>query len=115
MLRGRRVCFCTHMRRQTAPFGTLFASALRAPPEGGATGSLRRFACAPHWSSMNKVFDLICFSHLRWDFVLQRPHHLLSRFATASRVFYIEEPLALPPEHAEPHLDISPRTSSLTV
>ena len=23
--------------------------------------------------------DLVCFSHLRWDFVYQRPQHLLSR------------------------------------
>ncbi|HEX8683439.1 MAG TPA: glycosyltransferase family 1 protein [Ardenticatenaceae bacterium] len=36
--------------------------------------------------------DLVCFSHLRWDFVLQRPQHLLSRAARERRVFYIEEP-----------------------
>src|SRR5436305_4609780 len=36
--------------------------------------------------------DLICFSHLRWGFVYQRPQHLLSRFARNSRVFFIEEP-----------------------
>jgi UDP-galactopyranose mutase len=24
---------------------------------------------------------LVCFSHLRWDFVYQRPQHLMSRFA----------------------------------
>ena len=35
--------------------------------------------------------DLVCFSHLRWDFVYQRPQHLLSRFARQQRVFYIEE------------------------
>ena len=38
-------------------------------------------------------FDIICFSHLRWDFVYQRPQHLLSRFARQSRVFFIEEPV----------------------
>ncbi len=38
-------------------------------------------------------YDLICFSHLRWDFVYQRPQHLLSRFATERRVFFIEEPI----------------------
>lgn len=38
-------------------------------------------------------FDLICFSHLRWDFVYQRPQHLLSRFAKDRRVFFIEEPI----------------------
>lgn len=38
-------------------------------------------------------YDLICFSHLRWDFVYQRPQHLLSRFAKDRRVFFIEEPI----------------------
>ncbi len=36
--------------------------------------------------------DLVCFCHIRWDFVYQRPQHLLSRFAKSYRVFYIEEP-----------------------
>lgn len=35
--------------------------------------------------------DLICFSHLRWDFVFQRPQHLITRFAKHFRVFYVEE------------------------
>ena len=35
---------------------------------------------------------IICFSHLRWDFVYQRPQHLMSRLAKQFRVFYIEEP-----------------------
>jgi UDP-galactopyranose mutase len=38
-------------------------------------------------------FDLVCFSHLRWDFVYQRPQHLLSRGAAQRRVFFIEEPI----------------------
>jgi len=42
---------------------------------------------------MTKAIDLVCFSHLRWDFVYQRPQHLLSRFANDRRVFYIEEPV----------------------
>ena len=37
--------------------------------------------------------DLVCFSHLRWDFVFQRPQHLLTRAARTMRVFYIEEPV----------------------
>ena len=37
--------------------------------------------------------DLVCISHLRWDFVFQRPHHLLTRAARDRRVFYIEEPV----------------------
>jgi UDP-galactopyranose mutase len=37
---------------------------------------------------------LICFSHLRWDFVFQRPQHLMTRFAGSRRVIYWEEPVA---------------------
>ena len=37
--------------------------------------------------------DVICFSHLRWNFVYQRPQHLLTRFSGQRRVFYIEEPV----------------------
>lgn len=36
--------------------------------------------------------DLICFAHLRWDFVFQRPQHLFTRFSKQTRVYYIEEP-----------------------
>lgn len=41
--------------------------------------------------------DLICFSHLRWGFVYQRPQHLMSRFSRqlanrAGRVVFWEEP-----------------------
>ncbi|HJQ34297.1 MAG TPA: glycosyltransferase family 1 protein [Pyrinomonadaceae bacterium] len=38
-------------------------------------------------------FDLVCLSHLRWDFVYQRPQHLLSRCARDRRVFFFEEPI----------------------
>ncbi|BAY31095.1 UDP-galactopyranose mutase [Nostoc carneum NIES-2107] len=37
--------------------------------------------------------DIICLSHLRWNFVYQRPQHLLSRCAQGKRVFFIEEPI----------------------
>ncbi|CAA9406083.1 MAG: Glycosyltransferase [uncultured Ramlibacter sp.] len=37
---------------------------------------------------------LIVFSHLRWNFVYQRPQHLLSRLASRWRVIFIEEPMA---------------------
>jgi UDP-galactopyranose mutase len=36
---------------------------------------------------------LLCLSHLRWDFVFQRPQHLMSRFAQTHRVLFWEEPL----------------------
>ncbi|GAB4029542.1 glycosyltransferase family 1 protein [Spirosoma jeollabukense] len=41
----------------------------------------------------NDLDDLICFSHLRWNFVYQRPQHLLSRAARRWRIWYIEEPI----------------------
>lgn len=37
--------------------------------------------------------DIVCFSHLRWDFVFQRPQHLLTRLADKYRIFYVEEPI----------------------
>jgi UDP-galactopyranose mutase len=43
--------------------------------------------------SFDNAPDLVCFSHLRWDFVYQRPQHLLSRSAKERRVFYVEEPI----------------------
>lgn len=36
---------------------------------------------------------IIVFSHLRWDFVYQRPQHLLSRLASTHPVYFIEEPV----------------------
>ena len=35
--------------------------------------------------------NLVCFSHLRWNFVYQRPQHLLSRFSKYYTTYYIEE------------------------
>jgi UDP-galactopyranose mutase len=37
--------------------------------------------------------DIVVFSHLRWDFVYQRPQHLISRAARRHRVLFIEEPM----------------------
>jgi glycosyltransferase involved in cell wall biosynthesis len=36
---------------------------------------------------------LVVFSHLRWNFVYQRPQHLLTRLAAQRRVVFIEEPV----------------------
>ncbi|HYD32069.1 MAG TPA: glycosyltransferase family 1 protein [Azospirillaceae bacterium] len=48
--------------------------------------------------------DLICFSHLRWHFVCQRPQHLMARFARDFRIFFIEEPLEA--TSSTPSLDV---------
>ena len=47
---------------------------------------------------------LVCFSHLRWDWVWQRPQHLLSRLAHELPVYVVEEPL--PPRDDSPTLDV---------
>ena len=36
--------------------------------------------------------SLVVFSHLRWNFVHQRPQHLLTRLAAGRPVLYVEEP-----------------------
>jgi UDP-galactopyranose mutase len=48
--------------------------------------------------------DLVCFSHLRWNFVFQRPQHLLSRFARERRVFFFEEPVF---DRKQPRLQVT--------
>ena len=49
---------------------------------------------------------LICFSHLRWDFVTQRPQHLMRRFAATRPVFFWEE--HIPCDHPLPYLEYHP-------
>ena len=41
---------------------------------------------------------ILCFSHLRWEFVWQRPQHLLSRAAAEYDVFFLEEAIRCPVE-----------------
>jgi UDP-galactopyranose mutase len=47
--------------------------------------------------------DVVCLSHLRWNFVFQRPQHLMTRFATDRRVFFFEEPVF---DSTQPQLSI---------
>ena len=58
------------------------------------------------------TMDLVCFSHLRWNFVYQRPQHLMSRFLKHGRVYFIEEPL-FDAEHTS-YLELS-RKENLTI
>ena len=41
---------------------------------------------------MNRHDELVVISHLPWDFVWQRPQHLISRMSRSRRVWFIEEP-----------------------
>jgi glycosyltransferase involved in cell wall biosynthesis len=56
---------------------------------------------------------LLCFSHLRWHFVFQRPQHLMTRFARTMRVFYVEEPVF--GDTAEPVLERHPADGGVTI
>ncbi len=42
-------------------------------------------------------FDLVVFSHLRWEFVTQRPQHVIGRFAKDRKVLFVEEPIGFDP------------------
>lgn len=66
----------------------------------GSTLGQNRFVSQPSSSH-----SLICFSHLRWNFVFQRPQHLMSRFAETGRVIFWEEPEVAMPE-MEPALGV---------
>ncbi len=44
------------------------------------------------FSSAGSAHPLIVQSHLRWDFVWQRPQQLMSRFAETAPVLFVEEP-----------------------
>ncbi len=56
--------------------------------------------------------DLVVFSHLRWDFVFQRPQHIMTRQARHRRVFFVEEPIYCG-ESSTPRLDISDRKGGI--
>lgn len=49
---------------------------------------------------------VICFSHLRWDFVLQRPQHLMSRLGRSRQIYFFEE--FIPTDHHTPYLEYHP-------
>jgi glycosyltransferase involved in cell wall biosynthesis len=57
---------------------------------------------------------LVCFSHLRWDFVFQRPQHLLTRAARTSKVYFIEEPI-YEERLKHPRIDFRPQSEGITV
>ncbi|TLV03466.1 glycosyltransferase family 1 protein [Dyadobacter luticola] len=61
--------------------------------------------------NINVTNDLLCFSHLRWDFVYQRPQHLMSRFAKNGRVFFLEEPILDAP--GKPYMQIEKKLPGL--
>ncbi len=57
-------------------------------------------------TSVRRAVPLIVHSHLRWDFVWQRPQQLLTRFAKQAPVFFLEEPVFVD-DLAEGVLDVT--------
>lgn len=49
-------------------------------------------------SESPQYYDMVVFCHLRWQFVYQRPQHIISRFSSTMKVLFIEEPV---PDNAE--------------
>ncbi|HYI42691.1 MAG TPA: hypothetical protein VD768_03615, partial [Sphingomicrobium sp.] len=50
---------------------------------------------AEHSAPDSRDPTLLCFSHLRWDFVFQRPQQLMTRFAEEMTIVYWEEPVEI--------------------
>ena len=69
--------------------------------------TLQRWQAAlPNTTNEGKQMNcLIVLSHLRWNFVYQRPQHLMSRLAGNYRVIFVEEPL---------HTDGEPRLERIS-
>jgi hypothetical protein len=55
---------------------------------------------------------LIVFCHLRWDFVFQRPQHLMTRLAEHYRILFVEEPVY---DEGQAHLKKTAVAPNITV
>lgn len=91
------------------PLSTPAEAPVRATSTAPAAGQAD--TTAPTYS----LPDLVCFAHLHWDFVWQRPQHLLSRFAQHGRVFYIEDAFFHADDHIEPHVEVKERQNGVKV
>ncbi len=85
-----------HQHAFTRTLSQPYAAALRH-----AQAFLREFThsderrCITESKAMSEK-KCIVFSHLRWDFVFQRPQHVLSRLASHYQIIFIEEPVFEP-------------------
>jgi len=91
------------------PLSTPAVAPARATSTAPAAGK------ADSKKSLYSLPDLVCFAHLHWDFVWQRPQHLLSRFAQQGRVFYVEDAFYHADDLVEPHLEVKERQNGVKV
>jgi UDP-galactopyranose mutase len=55
-------------------------------------------------TDLTRIESIVAFSHLRWNFVLQRPQHVLQRLARRCPVYFFEEPV---PAAAKESLEVT--------
>lgn len=55
-----------------------------------------------------RYYDMIVFCHLCWDFVYQRPQHIISRMAKQFKILFIEEPCQLEGQSDSQLIEVSP-------
>jgi protoporphyrinogen oxidase/glycosyltransferase involved in cell wall biosynthesis len=79
-------------RQLVAPYATALAQAQRLT-ERLCQPRLRPRDHQPQAPRENLMPTIIVFSHLRWDFVYQRPQQLLSRLAQRYKIVFVEEPV----------------------
>lgn len=90
------------------------SSTVEAPLRASATAARPSVSAAEN-PAPYALPDLVCFAHLHWDFVWQRPQHLLSRFAQYGRVFYVEDAFFHNDDLIEPHVEVKERRHGLKV
>jgi glycosyltransferase involved in cell wall biosynthesis len=89
------------------------STSAEAPTRATSTASAADQAVSNHHTY--SLPDLVCFAHLHWDFVWQRPQHLLSRFAQQGRVFYVEDAFFHADDNIEPHMEVKERQNGVKV
>lgn len=90
--------------KQLVGFGTGFAH--DEVGHSDTTEGKQLMSTFPARSARRSAVPLIVHSHLRWDFVWQRPQQLLTRFAEHAPVFFLEEPVFVD-DIAEGTLDVT--------
>ena len=66
-------------------------------------------------SSGSLDYGILVHCHLRWDFVWQRPQHLISRLSQQHPVLFLEDPAPLPEGETQPRMQLTRVSDTLTV
>lgn len=64
-------------------------------------------------SDAPQYYDMIVFCHLRWQFVYQRPQHIITRLASNMKVLLIEEPIHNDTEDSSGNLIVISKTLNI--